>query len=161
MPTPNETKESLAIFASAESDKGFTASACASTYLVMGGIWILMFALMLACALHGARGAWPIVGFVGSILVLLLFWLGFFRISLVGETLFYRSLWGGTKSLKLSEIKSAEIKIATNEKFGPLYRLILWPEPYTGQKPIVVNMKVFGRADLSRVIHFLGSKLQT
>ena len=161
MPTLNETTESRVIVGNARPDKDFTASACASTYLVMGSFWTLMFALVLASALQGAGGAWLMVGLLGSILVLILLWVGFFRISLIGETLFYRSLWGGTRSLQLSEIKSAEIKIDTNEKFGPPYRLILWPEPSTGKKPIVVNMKVFSRTDLTRVFDFLGSKLQT
>jgi hypothetical protein len=64
-------------------------------------------------------------------------------------------------TLRLNEIEKAEIKIATTEKFGPFYRLILWPESFTQKKSIVINMKIFSKADLNRVFDFLGPKLKT
>ena len=61
----------------------------------------------------------------------------------------------------MDEISKAEIKIATTENFGPVYRLILWPESFAEKKSIVINMKVFSKTDLNRVFDFLGPKLQT
>jgi hypothetical protein len=78
-----------------------------------------------------------------------------------GTRVSYRSLLTGTKTLRLDEIEKAEIKIATTVKSGPVYRLILRPESFTEKKSIVINMKVFSKADLKRVFDFLGSKLKT
>lgn len=52
--------------------------------------------------------------------------------------------------LKLSEIEKAEIRIDSESKLGPVYKLILWPIPTTRSQRIVVNMKVFGAPVLAR-----------
>ena len=140
-------------------DVNFTARACASTYAIMCGFLTLMFLLVLYS--HQAKGAWQMLVMLGSILVFILLWVGSFRISVAGNTVSYRSLLGGTRSLQSSEIEKAEIKIDRTEKFGPVYRLILWPESFALKKPIVINMKVFSKADLTRLFDFLGPKLHS
>jgi len=92
-------------------------------------------------------------------------WLSRFRVSMSGEVLSHRSLFGGTRSLRFTEIQSAEInadiEFKTQERLAPLFKLILWPEPITGKKPLIINMKVFGKRDLTRVLDLLGPKLKT
>ena len=143
----------------AQSD--FTARACAAAYARVVGIWAFLFLLVLYSALRHANGAWPLASMLGCVLVFVLCWVGLFRITIFGNTISYRSLLGGTRTLLLDEIRNAEIKIAATEKFGPVYRLILWPESFTEKKSIVINMKVFSKTDLNRVFDFLGPKLQT
>ena len=145
----------------ATSDVDFTARACASTYAIMVGTWALLFLVVLYSALRHANGAWPLVSVLGGVLLFTLCWVGSFRISIFGNSVSYRSLLAGTRTLRLTEIEKAEIKIATTEKFGPFYKLILWPESFTQKKSIVINMKIFSKADLKRVFDFLGPKLKT
>ena len=144
-----------------KSDSDFTARACASTYAIMIGIWAFLFLLVLYSALRHANSAWPLVSMLGCVLVFVLCWVGSFRITIFANSVSYRSLLGGTRTLLLDEISKAEIKIATTENFGPVYRLILWPESFAEKKSIVINMKVFSKTDLNRVFDFLGPKLQT
>ncbi len=54
----------------------------------------------------------------------------------------------GTKIPRLDEIERAEIKIATKDKSGPIYRRILWPDSFIEKKSIFINTKVFGEEDL-------------
>jgi hypothetical protein len=145
----------------ATSDVGFTAGACASTYAIVVGIWALLFLVVLYSALRHANGAWPLVSMLGCVLVFVLCWVWSFRIRIFGNSVSYRSLLAGTRTLQLDEIEKAEVKIATTEKFGPVYSLILWPESFAEKKSIVINMKVFSKADLNRVFDFLGPKLRT
>jgi len=93
--------------------------------------------------------------------LLIFVWLHRFQITIVDDHFRYSSLFGGVRCLRWGEIEKAETKIDTSAKLGPIYKLILWPEPVSGDKPIVINMKVFGKADLSRAFEFLGPKLQS
>lgn len=140
-------------------DANFTARACASTYAILGGIWTFMLVLVIYSARRDSKDAWQMISVLGCILLFILLWVGSFRISILGDTISYNSLWGGTRSLHLSEIEKAQIKIDAAEKFGAFYRLILWPES-SALSPIVINMKVFGKPDLNRVFDFLGPKLE-
>ena len=144
-----------------KSDSDFTARACASTYAIVVGIWTFLFLPVLCSALRHANGAWLLASMLGCVLVFVLCCVGSFRITILRNSVSYRSLLGGTTTLLLDEISRAEIKIATTAKFGPVYRLNLWPESIAKKKSIVINMKVFSRTDLNRVFDFLGPKLQT
>jgi hypothetical protein len=108
----------------------------------MGGVWLVLFGILLHSALQGVKGAWQMAALSGGILVFVLGWVATFRICISGNILSYRSLFGGTRTIQLGEIESAEIKIGMKEKFGPFYKLILWPEASIGRRPIVINMKV-------------------
>ena len=88
-----------------------------------------------------------------------LFWVELFRISIDGGTISYRSLLGGTRKLTLNEIEKAEISFDVSGRVSPVYKLILWPQPLAQKTPAVINMKVFGKADLNRLFDFLGPKL--
>lgn len=145
----------------AESDIDFTARACAFTYALLAGVWALLLLLWVHSALRHTPGAWNGVAAAGSTLAFVLLWIGCFRISIRRNTLSYRSLFGGTKTLGWNEIERSEIKVNTTKAFAPVWQLALWPEPITQKKPIVINMKVFSKADLNRVFDFLGPKLKT
>lgn len=143
------------------SNAGFTARACASAYMVLVGVWVLLSLSFLYSALHGAKGTWPVVVVCACPLIYFLLWLGSFRITILESTLSYRTLFGGTLAVPLNEIEKAEIKVNAAGKGCPVWQLILWPMPTTQKKPIIINMKVFSKADLNRVFDVLGGKLET
>lgn len=148
--------------ASVNGEKGgsvFTARACASTYALLVGIWVFPLFLAVYSAVKHANGALSMVAMLGCGLAVSLFWVGRFQISIDGSTISYRSLPGGTRKLALSEIEKAEISFDVTRRVGPVYKLILWPQPPPQKTPTVINMKVFSKADLHRVFDFLGPKL--
>lgn len=138
---------------------GFTARACASTYVVVVGIWVIPLFLAVYSAVKHANGALLMVEMLGCGLAVSLFWAGRFQISIDGGTICYRSLLGGTRKLALNEIDKAEISFDVTRRVGPVYKLIFWPQPQAQKTPAVINMKVFGKADLNRVFDFLRPKL--
>jgi hypothetical protein len=146
-------------------EKCFVVRACSSTYAILGGIPLVLDCIWLDFALQGEMSAWWAVAILSITLVFAILWVSRFLISISGETLSYRSLFAGTRSLRFTEIQSAEInadiEFETHERFAPLFKLILWPEPFSGKKPLIINMKVFGRQDLTRVLDLLGPKLRT
>jgi hypothetical protein len=85
----------------------------------------------------------------------------YFKLTIDGDAISYRTLFSGTRSLLRSEIKCArvEIKILINRAGVPPYALILEPYPQTGRRPLNINMKFFSRPDLRILFDFLGDKL--
>ena len=135
--------------------------ACRSAYVLIGGFWFVLFLWSLYLAFHSSFSQWQASIATGVVLLFLLVWLRTFEIRILDGVFCYRSLFGGTRVLKLEEIESAEIRIDLKSRVGPVYKLILWPLPTTSSKQIVVNMKVFGKEDLHRVFDILGPKLKT
>src|ERR1700675_649829 len=107
-------------WAQPEPERDLTARACASTYAIMGGVWFLLLGILLHAALRGVKGASQMAALLGGILVFVLGWVASFRICISGNLFSYRSLFGGTRTIQLGEIESAEIKIGMKEKFGPV-----------------------------------------
>jgi hypothetical protein len=96
--------------------------------------------------------------FVFPALILLAFlWISRFEILVSDSQLSYRTLFGGTRSLQLSQIESARTEIALGRLLGPLYRLIITPED--GTTVVVINMKIFSRNDLQKLFAILHSKV--
>jgi len=88
-----------------------------------------------------------------------LVWIGAFKLELDYPVLRYRSLFGGTKEIALSDIRKAKIEIGTKDSFGPMFRLEIYRQE-RGAKPIVVNMKVFSLKDLNYLMDVLGPVFQ-
>lgn len=72
-----------------------TARACASTYAIMGGIWLILLAAVLPSALRGVKVAAQMAVVVAGVLVFVLVWAASFRMWISGNTLSYRSLLAG------------------------------------------------------------------
>jgi hypothetical protein len=139
-------------------DPDFTARACASTYRIAAGMWIMLFLPALYFVLRHGSNAWPLLTVVGLTFAFVFYWVRSFEISISGNTLSYRSFLGRTRMLRLNEIEKAEIRIDADTR--PVWKLILWTEPTSQKEAIVINMKVFSKADLNRVFDFLGPKLK-
>src|ERR1700739_1498373 len=90
-------------------EKYFVVRACSSTYAILGGIPLVLDCIWRDFAWRGEKSAWWAVAILSITLVFSILWVMRFGMSISGETLSYRSLFGGTRSLRLTEIKSAEI----------------------------------------------------
>jgi len=83
------------------------------------------------------------------------FW--FYRLSLLLDRniLRYSSLLGGTKNVRIEEIKRFEIQVGEKtyrDKFRPPIRLEIEPYPSSGKNPFDVNVKFFELDSLSRFV---------
>ena len=133
------------------------AKACASTYAVFSVMFGLLVMLGIAVAIK-SPGTWQVAAIPGGMLVAFLLWARAFRLTIAGEVLSYRSLFGGTRSIRLADVETAETKLAPLKY--PVTQLIVTPKAATGQPPIIINMKVFSKQDLHRVFDVLGPRLK-
>jgi len=84
-------------------------------------------------------------------------YLWFDRLSLLldGNILRYSSLLGGTKNVRIEEIRRFEIQVGEKtygDKFRPPIRLEIEPYPSSGESPFDINMKFFELNSLSQFV---------
>jgi hypothetical protein len=101
-------------------------------------------------------GVWNMVLFFLAFLLFSLAWTLSFRVRICGETLEYRSLFGGRKSLKLSQIQSAKVE-AEGIGFQPDLRLEVVPKVDAGLRPFSINLRVFGPRDVGEFLDEISS----
>lgn len=135
-----------------------TARASLSTYLVFSSILAPLFVLVAIATIKSPQ-SWSVVVIVGLVAAGCGVWIRSFRLVVSDETLVYRSLFGGTRSIQLSEIGKAETKLASSDALGPFMQLRIIPKHGLRRRPIVVNMKVFSRNDLRALFEILGPKM--
>jgi hypothetical protein len=107
-----------------------------------------------------------VAGLCACILALSFVWISRFQIILSDESICYRTLFGGTRSLGLSDIERADIEVGMDEltyrdqlfRLRPMVRLVIKPYPSSGKSPMDINLKIFSRRDIDRVLDFLGPK---
>ena len=92
--------------------------------------------------------------------VFVVLWISRFRLEISSSTLSYRTLFGGSRSLPISSIESADLSAGPGPPFAPFVRLTLYPFVNSGARPIVINAKVFSRGDIDQVIEILGPKFK-
>jgi hypothetical protein len=136
---------------------------CFSTYMFFAGVPAIGLIFSFYAFFFIDPTGWPF----GLVMFLLsLAGAGFvarFKIIIDGETLTYRSFLGLPHSLSLSEISQARVDVRffkTDQISGqPPFALVVEPYPEVNKKPIVINMKMFGREDLQVLFKFFGDKL--
>lgn len=133
------------------------------TYFFFAGVPAIFLLITLYALLFVDSTGWPL-----SLFLLLLSLAGAagvarFKITLDGETLTYKSLLALPRSLRLSEISQARVDVRFFKKDqlsgqSP-FALVVEPYPEVNKKPIIINMKMFGREDLQVLFKFFGDKL--
>jgi hypothetical protein len=111
-------------------------------------------------------GAWKAVAISSCALGFAILWLSRFQIVLADDSISYRTLFGGRRVLRLSEIERAQSNFGPHsywDRFGlePLDRLVVEPYSITGKAALIINRRVFSNSDIKRVLHFLGPKFVT
>jgi hypothetical protein len=135
------------------------ARAAASTYVVFTAI----FAVLDIPAILTARsdpGAFEIAVAVSTTYLFVLTWIWRFQIILTSQTLAYKSLFGGVRRLDVAEIQKIKTQIDFKRKLGPFYRLLIFSGRSDKEEPLVINMKVFERRDIQRLVEFLKGKAE-
>lgn len=131
------------------------ARAAASTYIVFG----LMFGPVCIFAALAFR-QYSLTIIVTAVLLVIFIWIRAFRIVVDDTTVSYTSLFSGRRSFQLAEIVSARTEIGVKKPIEPTYRLIIVFKESGVASQIVVNMKVFRRRDIAKLIDVLGIKLE-
>ena len=89
------------------------------------------------------------------------FFISRYRFELNDGVLSYRSLFQGTKVLRLDEIEKARLAIgdySAGERSKPFYRLELFAND-TSKKPIVINLKMFKKEEVQQILECLRTKM--
>src|ERR1700760_3362310 len=129
-----------------------------STYTVFSTIFGVLALLSFFFGLK--RHDWGAFRICLIVLSGFLLWVASFRLKVDDQKLIYRSLFSGTRSIAFSEIEKAEVGFGVNDSFGPFYRLTIYPSAQFGQRPIVINLKVFRRENIQHLSHVLADKLK-
>ena len=146
------------------SDNRLIARPATSTYLVFAFL-CLPFALPVVkvatrtSALHGidVSSDLSILLVFPSFILLMFLWVSRFRILVSDSEVSYRTLFRGTRSLQLSQIASARTEIGVGGLLEPFYRLIITPK--NTAPPMIINMKIFSREDLRKLLAILNDNV--
>ena len=129
-----------------------------SGYLALGGIFFALTLFGLYVAIRTPAHDWNFVYIPAGVLALVVLWLRSFRLRVADGELSYRTLLA-TRRINLLDIEKAETRLFRTGK-GPYLALVIYPRAEKMQKPIRINIKVFSRGDLSRLLDLLGPKFQ-
>jgi hypothetical protein len=142
-----------------------TIKAAYSTYAVfttigvlLGSLWIVAFIVRPPPLSEGAK----IMGIFLCYFALVYTWLSRFRVQITHDALSYRSLFSGTRVLRMEEIEVANVvvgKYGPGEAFKPYFRLELMPRQGVSRPPITINLKVFSRNDMRRILESVKTKM--
>jgi hypothetical protein len=127
-----------------------------SSYVIVGGIFGGMFAFTLYATLYTHPSFWSAAASFGAVFIAVLIWLAVFEIRITDDELRLRSLFGGVRRIKHSEIRNVRLGFGLRSNGGPL-RLFI--ERNLGDVPTVsINAKVFSR-DAIRAVLDLGERV--
>jgi len=120
--------------------------ACASTYVAICGIWAVLLIGYVALALVKGANVLNGVAIIAAVLGLSVAWVRSFKIELSAEGIKYRWPFFRHASARWSDITSVASGASWQSGRSPFYMLISTRQ---GASPLVVNIKVFGRGQLS------------
>jgi hypothetical protein len=129
-----------------------------STYLVFWLIWAVPFGLGVVLTVQD-RSHWQLLGAATAGIALSLLWIRSHEIRLSKSELAYRTPFRKGRSISLSEIEKAEVKVGVfryRDRFKPTVRLEVVPRPSSGREPIVIGLKLFAERDVNRLFDALG-----
>jgi len=154
--------------ASNNSSTDFVFRSCCWTYIVFSMICGTVSFLSVSVAFtnpaafwyggSAGRPFWQAAACVLAIWLYCLVWIRSFKVSVVKGTLSYRSLLGGTRSIPLGEIQDSKTEIGWFNYVGksrPPFRIVVMPRAETQLKPIIINMRVFAKEDIARLLDTL------
>jgi len=129
--------------------------AATSSYVVFSVLLGIPIAILIAATIRNPA-AWPGVAILAALLAAILLWLRSLRIELTAEHLVYRTLFGGTCTLRRVDILRARIQIGGPGRTAPPFRLVVEARPETREGALVINLKPFARDELDRLFAELG-----
>jgi hypothetical protein len=128
------------------------ARACVSSYVILGSIFGFIFVLaMWQATVPG--GDWRLTLLAGAAFILIMLWVATIRIQYSNGELSYFTLFTGTRTVSISEIDSAETKVLSWTR-GSTIVLLLHLRGEKAQKPLLIKIKLFSKADIGRLLMF-------
>jgi hypothetical protein len=133
-------------------------------YLVTSLFWAPLLVLAILTLLKRPSSNLKEMVFVAAALgVFIITWVQRFRIELTDQTIRYRTLFTGTREIQLADIESAEMQFGTTkyaDRFRPPMRLELVPKSgkSNGFGIVSINIKMFSRSDIQRLVEHIQSK---
>jgi hypothetical protein len=140
------------------SQDALRSGAARSTFVIFACMSLWIPPLFVFAALRTGNG-WREAAWGLAAPAFLVLWVSAFKVDMSRGVLSYRTLFRGSRSLPISAIESAEWAMRSDAPFGPLVQLRLNSEN-SGARPLVINAKVFARADLDRLIEILRPKVK-
>ena len=122
-----------------------TMYACASTYVALCSIWVLLLALSIAGALVQGTSLDGLV-LVAAILAFVVAWVRSFKIELSPDGIHYRSPFLRHARVRWASVASVTSGVRWRATRSPFYMVI---SSHDATRPLVINIKVFGRPDLA------------
>jgi hypothetical protein len=119
--------------------------------------------IWLVAGLNRGRIVWQPIVICLLALAFFLLWLRSYKLVLSDHGISYRSLFRGTISLVLSEIEKVHVQVECSisaDRYRPTIRMIFEPKAFVRKPPIVVNLKLFSKTDLSQLNDLIDSKLK-
>jgi hypothetical protein len=129
-----------------------------SAYLVFWLIWAVPFGLGVALAIQDPSH-WQLLGAAITGVALSALWVRSHEIRLSSDQLTYRTPFRKGRSISLSDIEKAEVKVGVfgyRDRFKPTVRLEVVAKPSSGRQPIVIGLKLFAEQDVNRLFDTLG-----
>ncbi len=129
-----------------------------SAYRVFWLIWAVPFGLGVALAVQDSSH-WQLLGAATAGIAFSLLWVRSHEIRLSKGELAYQTPFRKGRSISLSEIEKAEVKVGVfryRDRFKPTVRLEVVPKPSSGREPIVIGLKLFAEHDVNRLFDALG-----
>lgn len=140
--------------------------ACVSTYAALAGPPAASVVVTLCIILFKNRSeGWPLLAVFCVYFLVMLTIVTRYRVVLQGETVTYRSPLASTRALTRAEIAHARVDVRffkqtrrEQSSLRPPIALVVEPLPEVSKPPLIINMKVFSRADLRDLFAFFGDK---
>ncbi|HEV7693914.1 MAG TPA: hypothetical protein VGO52_23980 [Hyphomonadaceae bacterium] len=127
-----------------------------SSYIAMSLIWWISLGVVTYLSFKDPSGqdAWTMVALMAFLAVLSSAWLAAFRLEIGDSWIKYRSLFGGERTIRDSDVVSADSPRGANrfvETHLPPFRIEIVARSGTIERRTVINLKVFSRDAVSHL----------
>jgi len=132
-----------------------------SSYIVFSVIWLPLIILDADLAIEAIIKHQNVLSLLTLLLLLVgaygifLFWLSAFKLIVDNGELSYKTLFSSEKRLSISEITRSQYMVGGDGIGKPFMRLELYGEKSNCDALLMINIKVFSRADLSKLQQLL------
>jgi hypothetical protein len=132
-----------------------------SGYITFGCIAGVPMIIGIVAAFKSISALW-IVGICLLGMITAWMWISTYEIRISDKEIIFKSFFGGTRSMKITEVDNAKITRFSyqtqKEILGPPNQLRVFPHFVAGLQAISINAKVFSRKDLKYLVEFLKKK---
>lgn len=131
------------------------------TLFALESMAAIPFTISLIVAFKNPRaGAGLVAKIIFLVMCLAAVWVRCFLLKISDGVLVYRTLFGGTKRVKIADIEEASFETGGSgfaNRLRPMVRLAVRPQKTAGLPPFDINLKVFSRRDIQELLGVLSN----